>query len=79
MEVSVYMAKTKLSSLIDRAQEGEEVIITRHGRPVARLGPVEVRKKPRPLGLLAGRIRVSDDFDDPLPEDLLALFEGRSD
>jgi len=77
MEVSVYVAKTQLSALIDRAQQGEDIIITRHGRPVARLGPIEVRQKPRPLGLLAGKLRVDFDFDDPLPEDLLAAFEGR--
>lgn len=78
MEVSVYEAKTRLSALLDLAQKGEEVIITRHGRPVARLGPIEVRRDPRPLGLLAGKIRMHDDFDAPLPEELLAAFEGRS-
>lgn len=78
MEVSIYTAKTQLSALVDRAQKGEDIIITRHGRPVARLGPIEMRKTPRPLGLLAGKVRVSDDFDDPLPEDLLAAFEGRT-
>lgn len=78
MEINVYAAKTQLSKLIDRAMDGEEVIITRHGRPVARLGPVGRRGKPRPLGLLAGEIRMRKDFDEPLPEEILGAFEGRS-
>jgi prevent-host-death family protein len=76
MTINVYEAKTHLSRLIDRAQAGEEVIITRHGRPVARLGPVQPKREPRKLGLLAGRVRVRKDFDAPLPEEILAAFEG---
>jgi prevent-host-death family protein len=75
---NVYEAKTHLSRLLERAEAGEEIIITRHGRPVARLGPVRVRKQPRELGLLRGRIRMAKDFDEPLPDDVLAAFEGRS-
>jgi prevent-host-death family protein len=75
---NVYEAKTHLSRLIDRAAAGEEIVITRHGRPVARLGPVAERAKPRTLGRLRGRIRMSRDFDAALPEELLAAFEGRS-
>jgi prevent-host-death family protein len=78
VKVSVYEAKTNLSRLIDRASAGEEVVITRHGRPVARLGRVPERRTPRKLGRLRGRIRMSADFDAPLPDDLLAAFEGRS-
>lgn len=77
MEVNVYAAKTQLSRLIDRANAGEEVVITRHGRPVARLVSVEPRQ-PRKLGLLKGKgFWMSEDFDDPLPDDLLDLFEGK--
>lgn len=76
--VNVYDAKTHLSRLLDRAAAGEEIIITRHGRPVARLGPVGARAEPRKLGALKGRIKVSKDFDAPLPDDILASFEGRS-
>jgi len=74
---NVYEAKTHLSRLLERAEAGEEIIITRHGRPVARLGPVRVRQRPRRLGLLGGRIRMAKDFDEPLPDDVLAAFEGR--
>jgi prevent-host-death family protein len=78
MEVNVYAAKTHLSRLIDQVNAGEEVIITRHGRPVARLVPAEARPK-RKLGTLKGKgCWVADDFDGPLPDDLLDLFEGKA-
>jgi prevent-host-death family protein len=74
--VSLYEAKTRLSHLVDRALRGEEVVITRHGRPVARLVPAARMRRPRRLGGLRGKIRVARDFDAALPEDLLARFEG---
>lgn len=76
--MNVYEAKTHLSRLLDRAQGGEEIVITRHGRAVARLGPVQARAEPRKLGRLRGRIRMRADFDSPLPEEILASFEGRT-
>ena len=76
VEVGVYAAKTHLSRLLDRAARGEEVVITRHGKPVARLTPVEQRRAPRKLGALRGKVRVAADFDAPLPKETLALFEG---
>ena len=75
-EVNVYEAKTHLSRLLDRAQGGEEIVITRHGRPVARLGPIRDRPPARKLGALRGRIRMSNDFDAPLPDEILEAFEG---
>lgn len=75
--VSIYEAKTRLSHLVDRALRGDEVVITRHGRPVARLVPAKTARPPRKLGMLRGKIRVAKDFDAPLPDHLLALFEGR--
>ena len=78
MEINIYAAKTHLSRLIDQVNAGEEVVITRHGRPVARLVPAEAAK-PRKLGLLEGKgYWIADDFDAPLPDDLLDLFEGRA-
>ena len=76
MKINVYAAKTHLSRLIDRAMSGEDVVITRHGRPVARLVSAEGAQTPRKLGLLGGRVRVAEDFDAPLPADILAGFEG---
>ena len=75
MEINIYAAKTHLSRLIDQVNAGEEIVITRHGRPVARLVPAEAAK-PRKLGTLKGQIWMSDDFDAPLPDEVLKLFEG---
>lgn len=77
-EINVYEAKTQLSRLLERAEAGEEIIITRHGRPVARLGPIPKRTAPRRLGSLKGKIRTHKDFDAPLPEEILSAFEGKS-
>jgi prevent-host-death family protein len=77
MNVSVYDAKTNLSRLLDRAANGEEVVITRNGRPVAKLVPATPVRKPRKLGSLKGRVRVPRDFDAPLPDDVLDAFEGK--
>lgn len=76
--INIYQAKTKLSQLIDRAVDGEEIVIARNGRPVARLVAYDRAQAPRKLGILAGRIHMADDFDAPLPEEILAAFEGRS-
>jgi prevent-host-death family protein len=75
MEVNIYAAKTHLSRLIDQVNSGEEVVITRHGRAVARLVPAEGKPK-RKLGTLKGKIWMSEDFDAPLPDEMLKLFEG---
>jgi prevent-host-death family protein len=74
MHVNIYAAKTKLSRLVDRAAAGEDIVITRHGRPVARLIGTEPAKQPRKLGLLRGRVRIAKDFDAPLPDDYIRLF-----
>ena len=73
MEVNVHEAKTHFSKLLQRVAEGEEVVITKAGRPVARLVPLEAPAEPRPLGMDAGRFVVPDDFNAPLPSE---LFEG---
>jgi prevent-host-death family protein len=76
--INVYQAKTKLSELIDRAAAGEEIVISRHGRPVARLVAYKPRTvKRRKLGLLAGKWDIPENFDEPLPDDVLDAFEGR--
>ena len=75
-KVSLYEAKTHLSHLVDRALRGDHVVITRHGRPVARLVPAARARATRRLGALRGKIRVAADFDAPLPDDVLASFEG---
>ena len=77
MEVNIHEAKTHLSRLLQRVAAGEEVTIARSGVPVARLVAVEPEKKSiRPLGMDRGRIWIADDFDAPLPDDLLKEFYG---
>ncbi|HUP25243.1 MAG TPA: type II toxin-antitoxin system Phd/YefM family antitoxin [Thermoanaerobaculia bacterium] len=73
-EFSVHEAKTHLSRLLRRVALGEEIVISRGGEPIARLVPVKHRKTRR-LGLDRGRFDVPDDFDSPLPEEVLEDFE----
>lgn len=76
--INIHAAKTHLSRLVEQAAAGEEIIIAKAGKPMARLVPLEpARRQPRKLGTLAGKATIREDFDDPLPEDLLDLFEGR--
>lgn len=70
MEVNIHEAKTHLSKLLERVALGEEVIIAKAGKPVARLVAIEGRKAKRPLGLAKGQIVIADDFDAPLPADI---------
>ena len=74
--VSLYDAKTHLSSLVERAAAGDEIVITKSGRPRARLVPLEDSRERRVSGRGKGAWRVSADFDAPLPEDILKAFEG---
>jgi len=76
MEVNIHEAKTHLSRLLQKVAAGEEVTISRAGKPVAKLVPIAPENRVRPLGFLQGQVYVADDFDAPLPDDLLALFEG---
>jgi prevent-host-death family protein len=71
---NLYEAKTNLSQLVDRAAAGEEIIIAKNGVPLARLVPMEARAMPRTPGGWENGVRIADDFDDPLPPDLLAAF-----
>ena len=78
-QVNLYEAKTHLSQLVKEAAAGREIIIANAGEPVARLVPLAAEPNPqREPGQWKGRIWIADDFDDPLPEDILAAFEGRS-
>ena len=74
-EVNVHQAKTQLSQLLHRVEAGEEVIIARAGKPIARLVAVQAGSTDRPLGIDVGIVRVAPDFDAPLPEDVLGDFE----
>jgi prevent-host-death family protein len=76
-KVNLYDAKTSLSSLVDRAADGEEFIIAKAGKPLARLGPIPVARKKRKFGGGKGSVWIAPDFDAPLPDGVLAGFEGR--
>ena len=73
--VNISRAKAQLSRLLARVEAGEEVVIARRGKPVARLVACKARKKRRP-GRLKGKVVIPDDFMDPLPEEELKLWEG---
>ena len=75
MEIfNVHEAKTHLSRLLERVAEGEEILIAKSGKPVAKLVPWTAER--RQPGRLKGRLYVAPDFDDPLPDEVLAAFEG---
>ena len=74
--VNIADAKARLPELVQRAADGEEIVIARNGRPQARLVPLAAAK-PRVPGRGAGEWHVVGDFNEPLPEDLLARFEAR--
>ncbi len=73
--MNVHEAKTHLSRLIDRAAAGEEIILGKSGRPLARLIPYRAVREPRRPGGLAGQLRIAEDFD-VTPLEVLDAFEG---
>jgi prevent-host-death family protein len=75
--VNIHEAKTNFSRLVDAAAGGEEIIIAKAGVPAARLVPMQQDREPRRFGSLKGKIRIAEDFDAPLPDDVIATFEGR--
>lgn len=76
-QYNLYEAKTKLSELVDKAAAGEEIVICKAGKPLARLVPMpKAPKKPREGGFWKGKVWIADDFDDPLPEEVLQAFES---
>ena len=75
-KVNIYEAKTQLSRLVEEAASGQDVVIARAGRPVARLTRLEKTSRKRRLGVLDGRFRIPDDFNRALPEEALSAFES---
>ena len=74
--VNIYEAKTRLSQLVEEAAAGEDVVIARAGRPVARLTRLQKTARKRSLGLLDGRFKIPDDFNRPLPQEVVRAFES---
>lgn len=75
MSVNVHHAKTHLSQLLQRVERGEEIVIARAGRPVARLVPHEPKRKPSGFGSLRGEIWIAEDFDET-PQEVIDAFHG---
>jgi prevent-host-death family protein len=78
IQVNTHEAKTRLSRLLRRVAAGEEITIANRGVPVARLVPVPAEGTTRKLGLFRGQMTIPDDFDAPLPTDILDAFEGKT-
>lgn len=74
--VEVEEASSSLSSIVDEVAAGADVVIAKAGKPLVRLVAMTSQEAPMRIGMLKGKIWVSDNFDDPLPEDILRLFEG---
>lgn len=75
--VNIYAAKAHLSRLVDAAANGDEIVIARAGKPVARLMPLAAPEKKCVLWTMPGMFNMPGDFDAPLPDGLLDMFEGR--
>lgn len=77
LKVNTHEAKTRFSRLLRRVAAGEEITIANRGVPVARLVPIPADQVARKLGIFRDQMTISDDFDAPLSEDVLKLFEGK--
>ncbi len=78
INIKIDEAKANLYRYLKRVEAGETIVLSRHSRPIAEIRPVAgPRSKRRPFGLCAGEFEVPDDFNAPLPEDVLSAFEGR--
>lgn len=74
--INIHEAKTQFSRLIEAVAQGEKIVIAKAGKPAAMLVPIPTKKPPRKPGAMKGKIRIADDFDAPLPDEILASFEG---
>ncbi len=77
-KVNIHEAKTSFSRLLRRVAAGEEITISNRGVPVARLVPIPAQESSRKLGVFRGQMTIPDDFDAPLPEEILDAFEGKA-
>ncbi len=75
--INIHEAKTHLSRLVEQAAAGQEIVIAKAGKPLARLVPLALPVRVKKLGQLKGKIKVPDDFNAPLDAATLALFEGK--
>ncbi|MGD0960817.1 MAG: type II toxin-antitoxin system Phd/YefM family antitoxin [Methylomonas sp.] len=74
-QINIHQAKTQLSKLVEEAAQGEEIIIAKAGKPIAKLVPLDkIESKPRTPGSMKGQILLAEDFDKPMSEEELALW-----
>jgi prevent-host-death family protein len=78
IQINIHQAKTQFSRLVERVAGGEEIIIAKSGKPIARLVPYVPKGTVRRPGAMRGKIRIKKNFDAPLPKEMLASFEGKS-
>ena len=76
-KINIHNAKTNLSRLIEKAAKGDEVVISRAGKPVAKLVPIKTAAPRRRKGLLKNKIKLRPGFYKPLPDEVIAAFEGK--
>ena len=76
--VNIHEAKTHLSKLLEEVSNGQEIVIAKSGKPMAKLTGIKPAKPIRKPGFLKGKIKIADDFDAPLPDDFLDAFEGKA-
>lgn len=74
--LGIRVARIRLSQLVDEVAAGEEIVITKYGKPLARLLPLARCHEPRIPGLLKGKIWIAEDFDEPLPQEIMDHFGG---
>lgn len=75
--VNIHEAKTHFSQLVDAASKGKEIVIAKAGTPVAKLVSIEKKKPTIRFGVLKGKLKLCEDFDAPLPDDIIDAFEGK--
>jgi antitoxin (DNA-binding transcriptional repressor) of toxin-antitoxin stability system len=80
IKLNIHEAKTHLSKYLALLEKGETILLCKRNEPIAEIRPLPAqRKEPRPIGLGKGTFTVPDSFFDPLPDDILDLFEGKGD
>jgi antitoxin (DNA-binding transcriptional repressor) of toxin-antitoxin stability system len=78
IKLNIHEAKTHLSAYLAKLEEGETILLCKRNVPIAEIRPLPRKpKEPRPIGLAKGKFEVPDSFFEPLPDDLLDLFEGK--
>ena len=78
LTINIHEAKTHLSRFVEQAAAGEEIIIAKAGKPIAKLVSLQSMPSCRNLGMFKGQLNVPDDFDAPLSDEVIALFENSS-